>query len=161
MSALTSDRATEQAIAQHAEDPFIALLTIEHPNLETPYRFARNREKIISNGETFGASYFDLELPGDGDGAPQATITVANVNRRIGQELERLPADDQTVCTIQIVLAATPNIIEREWAQFILQDASWDAMALQGKIGRVMYYDEPFPLLRVSTRLFRGISPEA
>ncbi|HRF08488.1 MAG TPA: DUF1833 family protein [Xanthobacteraceae bacterium] len=161
MSELTSARATEQAIAQHAEDPFIVLLTISHPSLAAPYRFARNREKIISNGETFGAAYFEIELPGDGDAAPQATITVANIDRRIGQALERLPADDNTICTIDIVLASTPDIIERRWEQFTLQEASWDSMALQGKVGRAMLYDEPWPNLRVTTRLFRSISADA
>lgn len=160
MSALQSGRATALAIAQYADEPFIALLTIAHPSLAEPYRFARNRKKIVSNGATFSAAYFELELPGDGTDAPSANITVSNVNRKIGRSLERLPADDKTVCKIDLVLPSTPDVIERSWAQFILQNAVWDAMTVRGTIGRTQYYDEPWPSIRITTRNFRGISPE-
>lgn len=160
MSALQSDRATALAIAQHADEPFIALLTIAHPSLAAPYRFARNRKSVVSNGNTFTAAFFEIELPGDGSDAPQANLTVSNVNRKIGRSLERLPADDKTVCQVDLVLPSTPNTIERSWAQFILQNAVWDAMTVRGTIGRMQYFDEPWPSIRVTTRTFRGISPE-
>jgi hypothetical protein len=156
----TTAQAVAVAIAQHSGDPILALLTVEHPSFGAR-RYARNNEKVVSNGETFAAAWFEIELPGDGAEAPSARITVANVDREFGRRLEGMPADDSCVCRIDLVLASTPDTIERSWIQFVLRRAVWDAMTVRAEIGRVHYYDEPFPYLRITTDKFRGISPDA
>lgn len=154
---LTTDLATEQAIAQHADDAFPVLLTISHPTLKEPYRFVRNRVPVTSRGQLFLASHFEIELPGDGDEVPKATLTVANVDRRIGQTLQAMVTP--ATCLIELVLSSTPDEVERSWGQLSLTEATWDAFTVQGILSRVAYWDEPFPFIRVTPARFPGLFP--
>jgi Domain of unknown function (DUF1833) len=156
-SALSTELATEQAIAQHADEPFLVLLTIEHDTVAAPFRFVRNRTAVVSRGQEFLASHFEIDLPGDGDEAPRARITVANVDRRIGQAMQALVTPP--TCLIELVLASTPDIVERAWAQFVLDEVTWDAFAVQGTLSRITYWDEPWPYIRVTPQRFPGLFP--
>jgi len=61
------------AYAQDTDEAVLPLLTVEHPELPEPCRYVLNGENIISRGEIYYASYFDLILPDDsGDRPPQA-----------------------------------------------------------------------------------------
>lgn len=154
---LTSDLATSQAIAQHTEEAFLVLLTISHETLGQPFRFVRNRVGVTSRGNGFLASHFEIELPGDGDEVPRAVITVANVDRRIGQTLERLVTPP--TCLIELVLASTPDTVERAWDQFELLEVTWDAFTVQGTLSRRLHWDEPWPFIRVTPARFPGLFP--
>jgi len=152
---LTSDRAVEQAIAQHADEAFLVLLTISHDTLKEPFRFVRNRTRVVSRGNEFLASHFEIELPGDSDEVPKAVITVANVDRRIGQTLQSLVTPPK--CLIELVLSSTPDIVERAWDQFELLEVTWDAFTVQGTLTRRTYWDEPWPFIRVTPARFPGL----
>jgi hypothetical protein len=156
-TALTSDLATGQAIAQHADEAFLVLLTITHETIVTPFRFVRNRVGITSRGAAFLASHFEVELPNDAAEVPQARIAVANVDRRIGQALQKLVTPPSAL--IELVLASTPDIVERAWDQFSLVEATWDAMTVQGVLSRITYWDEPWPYPRVTPQRFPGLFP--
>jgi hypothetical protein len=155
--ALTSQRAIGQAIAQFSDQAFLVLLTVTHPDLPDPIRVVRNRKQIVSRGNTFLAFPFEVELPTDGSDAPQAQITVSNVSRRIGKALEALVTPPN--CLIELVLASTPDTVERAWDQFLLTEASWDAFNLTGTISRRTYWDEPWPRKRVTPAGFPGLFP--
>lgn len=154
---LTTELATEQAIAQHSDEAFLVLLTLSHPTLKEPFRFVRNRVRITSRGNLFLASHFEIELPGDGDEVPKATLTVANVDRRIGQTLQALVTPP--TCLIELVLSSTPDEVERSWGQMSLTEATWDAFTVQGTLSRITYWDEPWPFIRVTPARFPGLFP--
>ena len=157
MTELTSAQAVVQATAQHADDPFLVLLTISHATLADPIRIARNRQAVVSNGNTFLAYPFEISLPTDVDDSAQARITVANITRRIGQALERLVEPPDVL--IELVLASTPDTIERSWDQFSLTDVTWDAMVMTATVQQLAYWDEPWPRKRVTPRGFPGLFP--
>lgn len=157
MSELTSSTAVTQAIAQHQTDPFIVLLTLTHSSLSTPIYVARNREDVVSRGNTYVAYPFQILLPTDSDNAPQAQITIANVSRRIGQALEDMVYPPK--CTIEIVLASTPDTVERTWSDFSFTQASWDAFRVTAKLEVLGYWDEPWPGLFMNPADFPGMFP--
>lgn len=154
---LTTALATEQAIAQHADDPFLVLLTLGHPTLTQPERFVRNRIQLTSRGNLYKASHFEVELPGDGEEAPRASITVANVSRRIGQAMQTLVTPPS--CVIELVLASTPDTVERVWSGLDLLEATWDAFTVRGTLTRATNWDEPWPFIRVTPARFPGLFP--
>lgn len=157
MTELVSAEATRQATAQHSDDPFLVLMTLTHATLADPIRIVRNRKNIVSNGNTFIAYPFEIDLPTDTAESPQARITVANVSRSIGRALEALiePPD----CAIELVLASTPDTIERSWSSFQLTDASWDFKSVVGTLQQLGYWDEPWPKQRVTPTKFPGMFP--
>lgn len=157
MTELVSSSAQAQAVAQHATDPFLVLLTLTHATLATPIYVARNRQDVVSRGNTYLAYPFQISLPTDNDGAPQAKITVANVSRRIGQALERCvyPPD----CTIELVLASTPDTVERSWSGFSFTQATWDAFRVTATLEVLGYWDEPWPGVFMTPQDFPGMFP--
>lgn len=157
MSELTTAPAITQAVAQHSDDPFIVLLTVDHATLPTPIYIARNRENIVSRGNKYLAYPFQISLPTDSDNAPQARITVANISRLIGQALERCVYPP--TCTIELVLASTPDTVERSWDDFSITQVSWDAFRVTATLEVLGYWDEPWPGVFMTPKDFPGMFP--
>lgn len=152
---LTSATAVEQATLQHADDPFLILLTLSHATLADPIRIVRNREDVVSRGNTYTAYPFQIELPTDVEETPSARITIANVSRRIGKALEALIEPPE--CLIELVLASTPDDVERSWDEFSFTQATWDAFRMTGTIQQLAFWDEPWPRKRATPRGFPGL----
>jgi hypothetical protein len=157
MSALDSDDAREQALAQHNDDPFLVLLTLSHATLAEPIYIVCNRQKLVSRGNTYLAYPFQIELPTDGDEAPQARITIANVSREIGSALEKLITPP--LALIEIVLASAPDDVERSWDQFELSGVTWDAMRMTATLQHRQVWAELYPRYRVTPKDFPGLFP--
>lgn len=117
-----------------SDDPTLALLTIDHSSLDAPLLFVNNTENVVSNGETFVAAPFAVTLPGDGDTIKSAKLTIQNIDQEIGETI--LALSDAATITIQIVLASTPDVIEREWVDIELFNVSVDAFEVTGEFSR-------------------------
>lgn len=157
MSELANAAGTTAAIAQHSDDPFIVLLTLTHATLSTPIYIARNRENVVSRGNTYLAYPFQISLPTDNDNAPQAKITVANVSRAIGDALERCVYPPN--CLIELILASDPGTVERSWDQFSFSQAQWDAFRITATLEQLGYWDEPWPGVFMTPQEFPGMFP--
>lgn len=142
---------------RESEIPVIILLTVTHPDLASPIRLARNTigDDIVSNGNIFTAAPFELEWPSDDEEAPTAKLTAINVDRAIGEALESIvtPAD----CTIQVVLATSPNTIERQGVKFQLRNAQWDGGIMTADLGQAYFASEPWPKYRVTPAAFPSL----
>jgi hypothetical protein len=160
MSALATSKARRQSIKQHADDPFIVLLTIDSDELPPdvrPIRVARNRKPVVSRGNTYLAYPLAIEEPTDTDQAPECAISIANVSRRIGKAVEALITPP--ACVIELVLASDPDTVERTWLGLSFVEATWDALQLRAKLQYVEYWDEPWPWVRVTPAGFPGLFP--
>lgn len=157
MSELVNSAGITAAIAQHSDDPFIVLLTLTHATLSAPIYIARNRENIVSRGNTYLAYPFQPSLPTDNDNAPQAKITVANVSRAIGQALERCVYSPN--CLIELVLASDPDTVERSWDEMSFTQAIWNATTVTATLEQLGYWDEPFPGVFMVPSDFPGMFP--
>lgn len=137
--------------------PVIMLLTVTHPDLALPIRLATNTvgDDIVSNGNTFTGAPFEIEWPSDDEESPTAKLTAINVDRAIGEALESIvtPAD----CTLQVVLATSPNTIEREGVKFQLRNAEWNGGIVTADLGQAYFASEPWPKYRVTPAAFPSL----
>jgi len=157
MSELITPAAVTQALSQHATDPFLVLLTLTHATLPAPIYVVRNRKAIVSRGNTYLAYPFTIALPTDNDDAPQGKIAVANVSRQISQALERCVYPPE--CLIELVLASTPDTVERAWSGFSFTEVQWDAFRVTATLQVLGYWDEPWPGVFMTPQNFPGMFP--
>lgn len=152
-----SNAAIRAFLKRENEVPIILLLKIEHDDLASPIRLARNTvgDDIASNGNVFTAVPFEFDYITDDDNAPTATLTVQNADRAVGLALESIvtPAE----CTLQIVLATSPDTIEREGLHFQLRNCQWDGWQVTGELSQAYFAQEPWPKWKITPRLFPSL----
>lgn len=152
-----SENLKDDAWSQESDLP-LALLEINHDELENPLRVVNNKEDIISNGETYIAFPFEIQLPNDKeDAAPQAKLRICNVSREIGQaiRLMRTPAD----VSLRVVRMDTPDVVELEFFGLKLRNVNFDAFSVEGTLVFENLVSEPFPWLTFSPAWFPGLVP--
>ena len=125
-----SAAATASLVAEETAEVWLRLIVITHANLAVPIRLVDNIEDIVSNGATFVALPFELELPDEGERPGEARIRVDNVDRRIVEAIRSITTPPQV--TIQIILASDPDAIELEIPTLTLRDATYDLTAVTG-----------------------------
>lgn len=145
----------EQILNQFNDDGILVLIIIEHPDLEETLRFVSSNLPVMSNGFEFLAFPCAISLPTDSDQVPNATLTISNVDRRIGEGLESL--ETPAIITFQMVLASDPDTIEREWPQMQLVDATWTNLSIRGTLSQDVYWNEPYGRKRVTPLKFPGL----
>lgn len=145
--------------ALHAEataDAFLILLTLSHTALEEPLRVSSDAVDTVSRAMTFTAFPFALTLPDDIDNqAPEARLTIDNIDREIVRTLRGL-ASAPTVL-IEIVRAATPDIIEAQFQDFRLTNVTYDSQVVSGNLTLEDFTMEPFPAAVFSPGYFPGL----
>lgn len=151
---LTGD-ALEQSIKQHQDDPFLILLTIEHDTLDDPIYLVRNRESVVSRGNTYTAFMLECELPTDTDEPPAARIAVQNVDRAIGQLLEGLIGSP--TCTFEVILASDPDTVLETWPDLLFTDVTIDAGLVSATLSQEVFWQEPCPWRRLRPEEFPGM----
>ena len=76
--------AMKQMFKQEAEDVFLTIITITHPDLEQPLRYVNDMVDLEFEGNTYKALPFRFVLPPDvKDRVPTARIELDNVNREL------------------------------------------------------------------------------
>ena len=100
-----------QFYAQDSEDPFLALITLNHSTLVTPLRFVNNSESIVSRLNTYIAFPFQITMPpDDGETLREVAIVFDNVSREIIDELRSIttPMDVK----VEMVLASNRDYVQ-------------------------------------------------
>ena len=149
---------SEQVIAafeRYGDDPWIALIELQHDDMNggTPIRLARNpTEDIVSNGNTYTKSWFEIELPSDDETPATSQISIMNVDGEIGRLLESLtgPID----CSIYVVLASDPDTYGREFLKFKLRNVQWDAITATGELSQAQITNNRWPKYQVTPKYF-------
>lgn len=146
----------EAASHQETEECPIVLLTITHDQLPSPIRVCNNGEDIISNGETFLACPFDIELPDDAEGkVPGAKLSIANVDRQIVNALRTITT--RAIVTLQVILASTPDVIEATYPELELIVADWNALTVSADLAWDALAGEPYPYLKMTPNTTAGV----
>jgi len=143
----------EAMYSQQTELIAIFLLTVTHPDLPEQvlgggsagtFRFARARNDIVSNGDTFYALPFDLRLPIESH-EEQAKIILAlegpsadliNILRGLVEAPEIL---------IELVLANALNDIEDVWLEGKWRNIQWNKDSISGEVRWDDLQDLPYP----------------
>jgi len=157
VSQLVTGPAVEEVRSQFQDDPILALLTLDHETLATPVYVVNNRRNIVSRGNVYIAFPMTIEMPTDSDDVPTARISISNVSRVICNALEGI--NTPPTLMIELVLASSPDTVERSWEDFELTDVSWDALRITGTIQHRRMWDELYPRYRTTPRDFPGLFP--
>ena len=109
----TTTQGRRNLLATSADEPWLMLLEITHPELNVPVRVVSDTQNITVLGSEFLACPFDLTLPDDVDRQiPRAQLAVDNVGRELTQWLEYSRGGAGARCRIMAVLRSQPDVLE-------------------------------------------------
>lgn len=113
--------------------PELAALSIERPELGISggvMRFAAALEDVESRGEIYKAFAFEWTEPEQSEtGTNAGSLRIDNVDRRITEVLRRITGKPQV--TVEIVLAAAPDVVDRAYPDFEASGADWNATSVE------------------------------
>lgn len=152
---MVSNTLRDEAFASETSDGLLTLLTISHADLNPSLRFVRNPVDVISNGETYIACGFDVELPAlDGSLTPSTRIRIDNVDRRIVEGVRLLTAPVSV--TLQAVRIEAPDVVELDLSELRLTNVTYDMMEVSGDLGIENISQEGFPAASFDPARFPG-----
>lgn len=150
-----SDRATESQNAEATGEVWLPLVEIAHPELAEPIRVVNNNENITSNGNLFVAWDFEMVLPGeDPDNPSTARLDIGNIDPVIIKSLREISGPPAV--TVQIILAADPDLVEIEFAGLALRNAKYDAGKISGDLAFEEILSEPVATM-LTPAMFPGL----
>jgi hypothetical protein len=143
--------------AQETGTAWLVLITVDHPDLDTPIRVTSDGVDTISQGNVFAPFPFEVTLPDDVEGrAPQALLKIDNTSLEVIALLRGLASPP--VLTLQIVRSADPDVIEREWVDIEWRSSQYDVGAITGTLTVDDLATEEFPYVTFDGR-FKGLWP--
>jgi hypothetical protein len=132
MSEISAD-ALAAMFAQETDEVFLMCVMIEHDDLAAPIRLVRNTEAIERGGETYLPFPFELELPSDvEDQLPHVQLVIDNVDRTIVRAIR--PLKGKALVTVDVVLASSPDTVERGPFELKLQSVDYNALTVSGEL---------------------------
>jgi hypothetical protein len=140
-------------MAERIGEPYVALVTITHPSLEDTLRFVINTSDVVSRAETFLASHAEFTLPNRGEGKMAAQITIANVDRRIGQAVQTMLTPAEIL--FEIVDAERPDIVVLVYPPMELYNVTANAMSVTGDLKGKLDPQDQYPKERAT----RDVAP--
>ncbi len=156
MSRALSNTLRQAINSQETAEVFLILLTIDHDDLLEPIRVSNDIVDTVSNGESFIALPFQLELPNDDEnGSPRAKLTIDNVDRQIVLAVRSISTAPNM--NVKIVLASDPDTIEAEFPNFKFTNISYNQLTVSGDVTVEDFMLEPFPAGNFNPSEFPGI----
>lgn len=142
--------------ASETDEVFLVLITITHDDLVETIRVTSDAVDTVSNGNTFYAYPFDIQLPSDEENSPpRASLVIDNVSREIADSLRSIstPASFK----MEVIRAADPDTIEASWDNFELKKIHGDVFQIAGELTIEDVITEPFPGDSFTPSKFRGL----
>lgn len=143
------------AMAKRSDDPTLLLVTITHPNFET-VRLVNNTEDFVSRGETYKASWFEVDWVNDDGEMPRCSLSVPNVvPAEIGQRyLGQVVAPE---ASLEIVAVTEPDEPIRRVARLELRGLSVDPVVVTGILSGKDHSAEPLGTIVVLPSNFSAL----
>lgn len=130
-----SPSARRNLLATSADEPFLVLLEITHPELEVPVRVVNDTQNITVQGNEFIACPFEITLPDDVDQqTPKAKLSVDNIGRELTQWLEYSRGGKDAKCRILQVMRSDPDVIEYD-ITLDMSGISIDNLSVSAELG--------------------------
>lgn len=141
-----SSVARQAALAEQTGEAFIVLLKIEHPSIPAPLLFTSDSVNTIVGGDTYQAFPFDVVLADESEDAPgPVELRIDNIDRQITLAVRSIPPGTPPTVTLSVVLASSPGTVEAGPFTFDLNDVSWTATTVTGRLVFEPYLNEPYP----------------
>lgn len=117
MSRAVSSISRAAFFAPETEQVFLALLTIDHANLEDPIRVVNNNVSVISRGDEYVGYPFKIDLPGEsGEELSHVKLQIDNVHRDIVYAIRTIPTSPSISLEI---MRATENLLSgKQWGNY-------------------------------------------
>lgn len=150
-----SSTALAESFKTNSDQVWLALLTISHSTLATPIRVVNNNENITSRGNLYQWFPFMIELPGeDPDSPSRARLRIDAVDRQIIEVIRSISSPPSI--TIEIILAATPDVVEIAYSGMTLREVQYDVQSISGDLVYESIYTEPVTTTMTPSR-FPGL----
>lgn len=157
---------------QESPEFYLTFLTIWHRVLVEPIRVVSDPEPFIlkdSEGveHTYNPWSFAIQILSDGEGMPVASLTIQNINRRIGQAIQN--AEEPARMMIEVIAGSEFDITENPRVELstaerfyvaehlILHGVEANAMQLRGSIRTWDYTQEIWPGMYATKDRFPGL----
>lgn len=132
------------------------LITLDHPALAAPLRVGTDSVDTISRGNTFVAYPLEFYMPVDEDGRPPvARIRIDNIDQDISTAIRSINSPPTVL--IELVLSGSPHEVVATFADFRLERATYDPLAIEGELTLKQFGREPFPCLSYTPGRFESI----
>ena len=126
-------------------------------NGDEVFRIVNDTESITINGEFFEAFPFTFVLPGEGgDGMKTAVFEIDNIDRRIQHEVT-MAAGKTVTAEFNIILAASPDVVERGPFKYVLRDFSVTRYKVRATMHDFYLDDLNIPGLAYTPNNFPGL----
>lgn len=142
-------------LRERVGEPYVALATVTHPLLEETLRFVINTSHVVSRGETYLASHAEFALPNRGEGRMAAQITIANVDRRIGDAVQTMLTPAEIL--FEVVDAQDPDTVEIGYPPMELTDVTANAIAVTSDLKGRLDLQDAHPKTRATRSIARGL----
>jgi hypothetical protein len=121
------------------------------------FRVVNNTENIVSGGITYEAFAFTFVLPSTSDtGIKSASFEIDNVDRRIQEEITKAVGKEVTA-EFNIILASSPNSVERGPFKYILRDFRVTKQKVRATLYDFYLTDLNIPGLQYTPKTFPGL----
>jgi hypothetical protein len=111
---------------------------------ETILRVVSNTENIISRGQLFSATFFEITMPTDnGETLPTVELKIANVDGLLIQTIRGFANPPQM--KLELVLSTTPDIVERSVDWLVLKSVDYNALTISGRLTVESVLSQRFP----------------
>jgi len=131
-------------LAQETEEVFLFLAEINHADWASPVRIVNDNQDLTSNGDTFVAFPFDVELVSEEpDRVATTVLKVCNVDRQIIALFDAL-ATKPTVA-LSIVIASEPDTVIVGPQNFQITEYKSDQFVIEATLAYEDILNEPMP----------------
>lgn len=131
------------ANAANTDEVYLTLVTIRHADITPSIRVVRNTEDIVSRGETFLKSEFEVTFPESGaPGAPRARLRIQH-DQTVIDALSALTSRPKV--DLEVVLASQPDEVERGFYDMEFQTAAYSETHVEGGLGFEDVLNQPYP----------------
>lgn len=123
---------------------------------ESTLRVVNNTENVVSRGQLFYATAFDLILPQeDGESFPSVSLKIANVDGMMIQAIRGF--SEPPSLTIDIVLSDNTDYVERKVDFLVLRSVEFNALTISGKLMVESSLQNRFPVEDYTPRFYPGL----
>lgn len=156
MTYSVSSAAMASLQAARTRKVWLHLLTIMDYELNVLKRMVDNTESVTSRGNVYERFAFRPQLPSEVDGQmPKIELVIDNVGQQLTAAIETM--SQPPVILLEVILADTPDVIERGPFRFKLRSVSYNALTIRSELSYEELTAEPYPYRRFTPTDFPGL----
>lgn len=122
-----------QLLSQESGDPFLTLITLEHPSFTSPIRLVNNVDAIVSRGNTYEPFPVKITLPvDDGETFQEVALQMDNVSLYLLDSIRSVT--NQIQVTLEMVLASIPDVVQMSLSELKIGQVIYNAQTIQAKL---------------------------